>query len=154
VVDDEVLIEAERGAVAQGGRRVDAKDAVRDFVDARAGLRVRDHDGLRVGIRLGSVASRPGVTGSVAISFGRRVRVCSAAMVSEATEAAAAGEPDETSLARRIIARAPESDAAAEAALCRRLGPRIRLFGLKHLRDAAAAKDLMQDVLVLLLTKL
>jgi RNA polymerase sigma-70 factor (ECF subfamily) len=34
------------------------------------------------------------------------------------------------------------------------LGPRIRLYGLKHLRDEAAAADLMQDVLVMVLTKL
>jgi RNA polymerase sigma-70 factor (ECF subfamily) len=34
------------------------------------------------------------------------------------------------------------------------LGPRIRLYGIKHLRDAALAADLMQDVLVLLLGKL
>jgi RNA polymerase sigma-70 factor (ECF subfamily) len=76
------------------------------------------------------------------------------AMVSDAAKAEVTSEADEAALARRIIASAPESDAAAEAALCRRLGPRIRLFGLKHLRDAAAANDLMQDVLVLLLTKL
>ena len=43
---------------------------------------------------------------------------------------------------------------AAEAELCRRLGPRIRLYGLKHLRSDAAAADLMQEVLVLLLGKL
>jgi RNA polymerase sigma-70 factor, ECF subfamily len=61
---------------------------------------------------------------------------------------------DDAALARRIIAGAPGRDAAAEAELCRRLGPRIRLYGLKHLRSAAAAADLMQDVLVMLLEKL
>jgi RNA polymerase sigma-70 factor (ECF subfamily) len=61
---------------------------------------------------------------------------------------------DDAALARRIVARAPARDAAAEAELCRRLGPRIRLYGLKHLRDAALAADLMQDVLVMVLTKL
>jgi RNA polymerase sigma-70 factor (ECF subfamily) len=62
---------------------------------------------------------------------------------------------DDAALARRIIASAPERrDAAAEAELCRRLGPRIRLYGLKHLRSEAAAADLMQDVLMLLLDKL
>ena len=62
---------------------------------------------------------------------------------------------DDVALARRIIASAPERrDAAAEAELCRRLGPRIRLYGLKHLRSEAAAADLMQDVLMLLLDKL
>jgi RNA polymerase sigma-70 factor (ECF subfamily) len=65
-------------------------------------------------------------------------------------------DDDDTVLARRIIARASGAarDAAAEAELCRRLGPRIRLYGLKHLRNEAAAADLMQDVLILLLDKL
>jgi len=61
---------------------------------------------------------------------------------------------DDAALARRIIARAPGRDAAAEAELCRRMGPRIRLYGLKHLRNDAAAADLAQDVLVMVLTKL
>jgi RNA polymerase sigma-70 factor (ECF subfamily) len=61
---------------------------------------------------------------------------------------------DDAALARRIMACAPEHDAAAEAELCRRLGPRIRLYGRKHLRDEAAAADLRQDVLVMLLEKL
>jgi RNA polymerase sigma-70 factor (ECF subfamily) len=62
---------------------------------------------------------------------------------------------DDAALARRIIAAAPERrDPGAEAELCRRLGPRIRLYGLKHLRNEAAAADLMQDVLMLLLAKL
>ena len=61
---------------------------------------------------------------------------------------------DDAALARRIIDCAPERDAAAEAELCRRLGPRIRLYGRKHLRDEAAAGDLMQDVLVMVLQKL
>lgn len=61
---------------------------------------------------------------------------------------------DDAALAQRIIRSAPVRDMAAEAELCRRLGPRIRLYGLKHLRNDAAAADLMQDVLVLLLAKL
>jgi RNA polymerase sigma-70 factor (ECF subfamily) len=61
---------------------------------------------------------------------------------------------DDAALARRIIGCHPKRDAAAEAELCRRLGPRIRLYGLKHLRNEAAAADLMQDVLVLVLQKL
>ena len=66
----------------------------------------------------------------------------------------AADTDDDAALARRISGRAPERDAAAEAAICRRFGPRIRLYGLKHLRSEAAAADLMQDVLVMVLTKL
>jgi len=64
----------------------------------------------------------------------------------------AADTDDDAALARRIGGR--ERDAAAEAAICRRFGPRIRLYGLKHLRSEAAAADLMQDVLVMVLTKL
>ena len=67
---------------------------------------------------------------------------------------AAPDAEDDAALARRIIGRAPGRDAAAEAELCRRLGPRIRLYGLKHLRDQASAADLMQDVLVMVLQKL
>ena len=62
-------------------------------------------------------------------------------------------QEDDGALARRIAARRGR-DAAAEAELCRRLGPRIRLYGLKHLRNEAAAADLMQDVLVMVLQKL
>ena len=61
---------------------------------------------------------------------------------------------DDAALARRISGSAPGRDAAAEAEICRRLGPRIRLYGLKHLRNEAAAADLMQDVLVMVLQKL
>jgi RNA polymerase sigma-70 factor (ECF subfamily) len=61
---------------------------------------------------------------------------------------------DDATLARRITACAPGLDTSAEAELCRRLGPRIRLYGLKHLRSESAARDLAQDVLVLLLEKL
>jgi RNA polymerase sigma-70 factor (ECF subfamily) len=35
-----------------------------------------------------------------------------------------------------------------EAELCRRFAPRIRLYGLKHLRDEDRARDLVQQVLV------
>jgi RNA polymerase sigma-70 factor (ECF subfamily) len=61
---------------------------------------------------------------------------------------------EDGALARRVLACAPERDTAAEAELCRRLGPRIRLFGLKHLRSEAAAADLVQDVLMMTLQKL
>jgi RNA polymerase sigma-70 factor (ECF subfamily) len=37
---------------------------------------------------------------------------------------------------------------AAEAELFRRMAPRIRLYGLRHLRDADAANDSTQQVLV------
>jgi len=40
-------------------------------------------------------------------------------------------------------------DRAAGAELFRRLAPRVRLYGLRHLRDPAAADDLVQDVLLM-----
>jgi RNA polymerase sigma-70 factor (ECF subfamily) len=56
-------------------------------------------------------------------------------------------------LARRVAAR--EGDAPlAEGELCRRLGPRVRLYGLRHLRDEAAADDLVQDVLLMTMDSL
>jgi len=36
----------------------------------------------------------------------------------------------------------------AEDEVCRRMGPRIRLYGLRHLRSASAADDLVQQVLL------
>lgn len=61
---------------------------------------------------------------------------------------------DDGALARRIIAAGSRRDPDAEARLCRRFAPRIRLFGLKRLRSEAAAADLVQDVLILALQKL
>jgi RNA polymerase sigma-70 factor, ECF subfamily len=40
------------------------------------------------------------------------------------------------------------SDLEAEAALFRRMAPRVRLYGLRHLRDEQAAADLTQEVLI------
>jgi RNA polymerase sigma-70 factor (ECF subfamily) len=40
---------------------------------------------------------------------------------------------------------------AAEHELCVQLAPRIRLYGLRHLRDDAAAADLVQEALIILL---
>jgi RNA polymerase sigma-70 factor (ECF subfamily) len=57
---------------------------------------------------------------------------------------------DESDLAQRIA----RGDTGAEAELCRRFAPRIRLYGLRHLRSAAGAADLVQDVLLTTLTKL
>jgi RNA polymerase sigma-70 factor, ECF subfamily len=55
-------------------------------------------------------------------------------------------------LARRIAC--PGRDGAAEAELCRRFAPRIRLYGLKHLRDEERARDLIQSVLLAVLERL
>ena len=40
------------------------------------------------------------------------------------------------------------NDREAEAELFRRMAPRIRLYGLRHLRDEHAAEDLVQQVLM------
>jgi RNA polymerase sigma-70 factor (ECF subfamily) len=64
------------------------------------------------------------------------------------------GDQYDATLAQRIISAAPERDAAAESELCRRFAPRVRLYGLRHLRSEAAAADLVQDVLILTLQKL
>lgn len=62
-------------------------------------------------------------------------------------------EPTDAQLAQRVRAAAGDGG-TAEAELFRRLAPRVRLYGLRHLRDAAAADDLVQDVLLLTLERL
>jgi RNA polymerase sigma-70 factor (ECF subfamily) len=55
----------------------------------------------------------------------------------------------------RAIAAAPGGGAPAEEAeLYRRFARRVRLYGLKHLRDDAAADDLAQQVLLLAIQRL
>lgn len=61
--------------------------------------------------------------------------------------------PDDASLALRIV-RGPGIDREAEAELCRRLAPRVRLYGLRHLREPAAASDLMQQVMLTTIERL
>jgi RNA polymerase sigma-70 factor (ECF subfamily) len=56
-------------------------------------------------------------------------------------------------LARAIATGAATAD-AAEAELYRRFAPRVRLYGVRHLRDEEAARDLMQQVLLLTIEKL
>ena len=56
-------------------------------------------------------------------------------------------------LARAVGARGPES-AEAENELYRRFAPRVRLYGLHHLRDEDAARDLVQQVMLLTIEKL
>jgi RNA polymerase sigma-70 factor (ECF subfamily) len=62
--------------------------------------------------------------------------------------------PSDGELASRIASARTGRDHDAEALLCRRLGPRIRLYGLRHLRDPHAANDLVQEVLLLTLQRL
>ena len=58
---------------------------------------------------------------------------------------------DEGALARRVAAG---RDTQAEGELYRRLARRVRLYGLRHLRDEHAAADLVQQVLLTTLERL
>ena len=61
---------------------------------------------------------------------------------------------DDGVLARRIAEAGRTPDSAAETELYRRLAPRVRLYGLRHLRDRQAAADLVQQVLLMTLERL
>jgi RNA polymerase sigma-70 factor (ECF subfamily) len=61
---------------------------------------------------------------------------------------------DDGALARRVAAVGGSPDSAAETELYRRLAPRVRLYGLRHLRDRQAAADLVQQVLLMTLERL
>ena len=53
-----------------------------------------------------------------------------------------------------LASRIADGDREAEAEMCRRMGPRIRLYGLRHLRSSSAADDLVQQVLLKILEAL
>jgi RNA polymerase sigma-70 factor (ECF subfamily) len=53
-------------------------------------------------------------------------------------------QPNDAELVRQI----GSGDEQAEAELFRRMAPRIRLYGLRHLRDEHASEDLTQEVLI------
>jgi RNA polymerase sigma-70 factor (ECF subfamily) len=57
-------------------------------------------------------------------------------------------------LAKAIASAPPGFAANEEARLYRALAPRVRLYGLKHLRDEARADDLAQEVLITTLERL
>jgi RNA polymerase sigma-70 factor, ECF subfamily len=57
-------------------------------------------------------------------------------------------------LADAIASAAPGAALEEEAELYRRFAPRVRLYGLRHLRDAAAAQDLVQEVFIVLIERL
>jgi RNA polymerase sigma-70 factor (ECF subfamily) len=72
---------------------------------------------------------------------------------------AARGAPSLASASDGDLAAAIASTAAGEATdaeseLYRRFAPRVRLFGLKHLRDETAAQDLAQQVLLMTIERL
>jgi RNA polymerase sigma-70 factor (ECF subfamily) len=57
-------------------------------------------------------------------------------------------------LARRIAGGPPGSTDAEETELYRRFAPRVRMYGRRHLHDAAAADDLAQEVLLVTIERL
>lgn len=57
-------------------------------------------------------------------------------------------------LARAIALASPGAAQAEESELYRRFAPRVRLYGLKHLRGEAAAEDLAQEVLLVTIERL
>lgn len=61
---------------------------------------------------------------------------------------------EDADLAKRIATAAPGEAGDAEAELCRRLAPRVKLYGLRHLRDAHAAADFVQQVLLMTIERL
>ena len=61
------------------------------------------------------------------------------------------GEITEAELVGRI---AGGEDREAEAEIFRRMAPRVRLYGLRHLRDSHAADDLAQQVMITVLLAL
>lgn len=63
-------------------------------------------------------------------------------------------EATDGDLARAIAAGEPGSADHAETELYRRFAPRVRLYGLRHLRDEESARDLVQQVMLLTIEKL
>jgi RNA polymerase sigma-70 factor, ECF subfamily len=63
-------------------------------------------------------------------------------------------EINDGALARRIAEAGGTPDSAAESELYRRLAPRVRRYGLRHLRERHAAADLAQQVLLMTLERL
>ena len=59
-----------------------------------------------------------------------------------------------TSLGRSRRASRGRAEPAEESELYRRFAPRVRLYGLRHLRDEDAARDLVQKVLLVTIEKL
>lgn len=60
----------------------------------------------------------------------------------------------EADLARSIAQSAPGCATEAEATLYRRYAPRVRLYGLRRLRNAQAASDFMQQVMLMTIEQL
>jgi RNA polymerase sigma-70 factor, ECF subfamily len=63
-------------------------------------------------------------------------------------------ESNDGDVARAVAAKVPGLAEQAETELYRRFAPRVRLYGLRHLRDDEAARDLVQQVMLLTIEKL
>src|SRR5262245_9082749 len=63
-------------------------------------------------------------------------------------------ELNDGDLARAVSARKQDAADEAETELYRRFAPRVRFYGLRHLRDEEAARDLVQQVMLLTIEKL
>lgn len=63
-------------------------------------------------------------------------------------------QQSDADLVREISEAAGVPAREAESELCRRMAQRIRLYGLRHLRDAHAADDLVQQVLITMIEAL
>ncbi len=68
-------------------------------------------------------------------------------------DAALLAAQDDGALARAVAA-AGDGAPWAEAELYRRFAPRVRLYGLRHLRDHEAANDLAQQVMLVVIERL
>jgi len=68
--------------------------------------------------------------------------------------AASLARATDADVASAIALQPAGSAADAERELYRRYAPRVRLFGLKHLRDEMAAQDLAQQVLLMTIERL
>src|SRR6478672_11792202 len=130
-VDDQELAEAE---AAGDGRDVDGRaDPVGirgDLVDGRLRLSICDH--------------LLWVCNEGAGRYTPKIEKMLVMLKSVVVELAAATD------AELVKAIAQASDVEAEGELCRRMAPRLRLYGLRHLRNEQAAADLMQQVLIVM----
>ncbi len=70
------------------------------------------------------------------------------------SEASTLSAATDARLAQRIASTPAGEANDAEAELYRRFAPRVRLFGLRHLRNEAAAQDLVQQVFLVSLERL
>jgi len=88
----------------------------------------------------------------IGLRLTRLIRADSVSSMS-ASGATLLASASDAEVATTIASQAGQAS-AAEAELYRRFAPRVRLFGLKHLRDEAAAQDLAQQVLLMTIERL